>query len=74
MNANPQGAGLGAACGRSVQALTVRAGRRARPSSHETSTGRVNVATWPGGPFVEATASTASRPRSCGGIGGPHPR
>ena len=44
-----------------------RRGRRRRgspPSPHETSAGRISVATWPGGPNAAATASAASAPTS----------
>ena len=36
------------------------------PSSHETSAGRMSVATWPGGPTAAVTASTASVATSAG--------
>ena len=32
------------------------------PSFHDTSAGKISVATWPGGPTAAATASAASRP------------
>ena len=40
-----------------------RSGTAARvpPSPHETSAGRISVATWPGGPTAAAIASAASR-------------
>ena len=47
-------------------------GRRARrrgsaPSLHDTSAGRISVATWPGGPVAAAIASAASRRQVGGG-------
>ena len=36
------------------------AGAGSAPSDHETSAGRISVATWPGGPIAAAMASTAS--------------
>ncbi len=32
------------------------------PSLHDTSAGRISVATWPGGPIAAATACAASSP------------
>jgi hypothetical protein len=46
--------GTGAACGGAG------GGAGAAPSDHDTSAGRISVATWPGGPHAAAIASVAS--------------
>ena len=44
--------------------VPVTTGATCPPSDHETSAGRMRVATEPGGPYAATRASTASRPRS----------
>ena len=49
------------------------AARASAPSVHDTSAGRISVATCPGGPLAAAIASTASRAKIGSACRGPHP-